>query len=472
MRYLHNHAPARISSPTSAEAVTKHPRFAITMVAGVVALVFGGLVGWQPPLFSVVVICGLAFVLAALLLSDEALIVLVVGATFLSRLAVDISGINVRPEHVVSGMLILRFLIRPPTMGSHIRRRLAPILLILLLWNFVATALMAPSVAKSATILGWLALDYAALLALTGYGRHKALALRAGSIFAILNAFCAVLAYSLAGLGGPQFGVQVDPAYGGFAAYVFSYEANILAVFLALWGIIIALGYSGLSRIWVAVSYIIFPCALIATQTRAAVLAYIIGILLIAATRGIRTMASVAAATLVMSGLIIAVLPSAPASVQATVGKMSQLTNLTTGTGQDRTSSWKLALGDLSSPQEWVLGLGTNTYGQRHNDLTQPKLDLPSYLGNLPLTVLYDTGIVGVFLFAWFCVAVYRFALIRSQSRVAILPLSVAYLVTSLATSSFWLLGTWIFIYFAVAERDTVGPAAVEPSSAELHHAS
>jgi len=62
--------------------------------------------------------------------------------------------------------------------------------------------------------------------------------LRWGTGTAAVMSVLAVAAYISASAGGPQYGVQPDTAYGGYAAYVTTFEANILAGIVTVWFLI------------------------------------------------------------------------------------------------------------------------------------------------------------------------------------------------------------------------------------------
>ena len=86
----------------------------------------------------------------------------------------------------------------------------------------------------------------------------------------------------------------------------------------------------------------------------------------------------------------------------------SQLFNLNSGSGQARASEWRLALADWKKNP--MLGLGTNSYGQRHlapkKSPHSPAGKQAAYLGNLYIRALYDSGILGLLFLLIFILAV------------------------------------------------------------------
>ena len=104
-----------------------------------------------------------------------------------------------------------------------------------------------------------------------------------------------------------------------------------------------------------------------------------------------------------------------------------------------------------------ITGLGTNSFGQRHLEPTLPSKPTPAYLANLPLSVLYDSGIVGFLLLAGVLVT----SLPRGRrSRARALGLFAVFLVASLATSSLWFATTWIFLARGAYLRRQLGTSA------------
>jgi O-antigen ligase len=90
----------------------------------------------------------------------------------------------------------------------------------------------------------------------------------------------------------------------------------------------------------------------------------------------------------------------AGASTASAVGTQAgQVLAFGGSTGAQRLAEWRTSLQEVST-SPW-LGLGTNSYGQRHVDRTQygPK---PAYVGNWAVRTLYDSGVIGLLLLAGF----------------------------------------------------------------------
>jgi hypothetical protein len=84
----------------------------------------------------------------------------------------------------------------------------------------------------------------------------------------------------------------------------------------------------------------------------------------------------------------------------------------------------------LKSP---VIGLGANSYGQRHLDKSQPPQ--PDYLSTFPITILYEAGFVGTAGFAVFGLAMV-WALWRSANRRLAAPFLASMAIMAIAYAS------------------------------------
>ena len=215
----------------------------------------------------------------------------------------------------------------------------------------------------------------------------------------------AVAAYISASVGGPQYGVQPDPSYGGYAAYVTMFEANILAGIVTVWFLIAVAARDRLPRWSRRCLFVFGPLVPFVTHTRSAILGGIVGfVILLAADRRTRVVGlRIAALTLLV---LVSIVIWKPAGFTSAVTKFTTGattlqdvpyagTGLYAGTGEVRIDSWKTAVGDLQGSR-WVFGLGTDSFGQRHYDPTRPDITRSDYLGNLPLELVYDAGVGGI----------------------------------------------------------------------------
>jgi hypothetical protein len=135
-------------------------------------------------------------------------------------------------------------------------------------------------------------------------------------------------------------------------------------------------------------------------------------------------------------------------------------------TGQARVADWKAAWSDITSSGEYLTGLGTNSFGQRHASPTIK--NQPGYLGNLPLTVLYDSGLVGVVLF---CGAMTGVVLRgrNPRSRLLNVIFVVSLMIVGAATSPVWFGFVWVTV--AIIDTDQGDPLPPPVDDAELTEA-
>src|SRR5581483_4826183 len=143
----------------------------------------------------------------------------------------------------------------------------------------------------------------------------------------------------------------------------------------------------------------------------------------------------------------------------ALIGKGLVLFQYRQTTGAYRLNTATTALTDLHQAG-WhsLVGLGTNSYGQRHVDLTIPGHP-PGYLSILPLVVVYDTGVIGAVLAVAFAVGVLRRGRYGPGTHAGILA---ALLVAATATNPMWFAYVWIVIALLLTAVDP--PSSRRPS--------
>jgi hypothetical protein len=412
-------------------------------------------------------------------------LILVLVCSFLSRFSVVVVGFHLRPEHLATTTLLIA-----SVWVADVRRRLLTVarssalvaLLVFLLWSLVATVAFAPDFHRSLSILVWLGSDYILLVCLLANVDQLTIIERVGSGLAVGWALVGVFLWIIAESGMAAVGVQLDSVYHHWAAFVTAIEANIFAVMVALWTLIALSRWR--QKDWlVLLLAIAMPWAIVAAQTRAALIALAVGLAILLV--GSRDRRGRAAAGAVLVGILAAYgiaaivtipaagigtsphpVPSASNSSKAPspgtptpssppspppssspanpATKFGQL-SLSSGTGGYRRLVWDLAFRDM---HRWrlVLGNGVNTFGQRHDDPTRK--GVPGYLMTLPLQIVYDSGLVGLALLLIFFVLLFRE--VPSRRRMLALALGAVFAITSLSTSTFWLSTTWIVMALMV----------------------
>src|SRR6202034_129434 len=272
-----------------------------------------------------------------------AIINLVIVASFFSRFSILTFGFHIRPEHVTALILFIRILTmktenKPQNFSStSSRSRLLLAVTAVVILNVISTILNSPDQKLSFDIVGWLFMDLILLWSLLRVPEAllRRAVLRTGLTCALIMGTLAIIFWISAEAGGPLIGVQHDTAYGGYAAYVGSYEANIAAGLLVLWGLIaVASLRSSGSVVWVSrAAAIVCPLALIATDTRAAIIAYVVGAAILAVRGGVLRLRHLAiGAVIVILGITVLSLGSKSTSIGESAKKLSSF-SLSSGDG-------------------------------------------------------------------------------------------------------------------------------------------
>lgn len=368
---------------------------------------------------------------------------LVALAPFLSRFEVSIAGVTIRPEMVV-GLACWAAVALGANRGRRLRRSQVLIAVLLTLWvalQLVISYFQSPQFFASARVITWLCLSFGIAVWLWNSPIRTHRVMKASAWLALVYSVAAVALWGSSFLGYTGFGLQPDPAYGGYAAYVTVLEANILAGLVVL---VTLLVFTPAGReVSDALRYTLLtlaPVVALATHTRTALIALAIGVLLLSiryAEESTLVNRIYVGALAIASSVVLTVSDLSYGGLQ----KFTELINFETGTGGYRRITWELALNDLSANSAWVTGLGTNSFEQRHIDFSRPQLMEPLYLSNIFMQVIYDSGVLGVIILSLLAVVAIRAS--RSFSFVAVVA---GYLVLAAATSVFWLAQTWIIV--------------------------
>ena len=415
-------------------------------------VLLGIAVGWaivaQPKLAVVLLAAGACLAVQAIGL--RRLFVVLIVMTFITRFRVVVGGFHFLPEHLVLVAALVSLAMSTRFSRALSVLRLPPVLLLglFIAWAGIVSFLRAPDRVSSLAIVGWLALDWLILVFALSQVNGSETIERVGSAAAVGAAIAAIGLWLLSSAGLIAFGVQHDPLTGASAAYGLSFEANILASTLAIWLFLILTG-SASARFRV-IALCLLGTALLLSLTRAAIIGLVLGLVVwalfegdVARRQALRAMVVAAAAIAILSVV-------APTVARPFTTKLGAAAAFGSGTGELRLESWTQALGDIHGPADLVMGLGLNTFGQRHLDPTAPELDRNYYLGNLPLEILYDTGLVGVLLLGAAFVTMRPLRRARPGRAVGLI---VIYLACSIATSTFWFGSTWLLIAIALYEQ-------------------
>jgi hypothetical protein len=331
------------------------------------------------------------------------------------------------------------------------------LLLAFVVWQGVSSIAAAPDVSKSLAIVGWMGLDILILVTLlAGIGDAEQLE----TMTALAATFAAGLALILfaAHLGGlTSFGTQSTNVGADRSLYGLSWESNILASALAIATFLQLTSSSSRVRAIARFGVPLCLLAIAAALTRAAVLGLGAGLLIWAALGGLQAVSRAMKVLLATAAVAVLIFSVAPVLTAPLTSKLSNPVALHSGTGLVRLKTVRVAVHDIT-PSSLVLGLGTNTFGQRHTDLTRPGQSVPGYLGALPLQIVYESGLVGVALLLAAFASTHPF---RRRSAGRAIGLLTVYLSAAAATSPFWFGLTWLVIALAILSA----PAARSASS-------
>ncbi len=419
---------------------SRHTAWGVPLAAALVALAAG--LSGSPTV--AVAVAGTVLLGLSTLLPVTALLALFLLSTLSTRYGIQIAGLTLRGEYV-AGVLLALALLRQRSAGPVDARRRAVLLtlLIYLVYATSVTILFAPSPTRSLTVLLWFASDcliLGALLRVPGLTRTL---VRQGTVIAAAHAVFGIVAWVTASVGGPVFGVQIDPSYGGLAAYGLSYEANIFAGVTSVWTVVAMSS----PREWTLRAtrpalLVLAPVVALISHTRTALIALVAGlvVLLVGRTSGQARKKAMSA----LAGLVLVIPLGLATGLPGTAeiaGKFARTLDPGSPNASLRLETSAVALEDLRFSTS-VLGLGTNSYGQRHLRRADDGSLAPGYLGNLPLQILYDTGLVG----AGILVSGLFGATRRRAHAARGTAILVTLLVVSLSTSFFWFAATWVFV--------------------------
>jgi hypothetical protein len=437
---------------TALNATTKFRKETIAgwALAGFVAVLLtsrrGDAVGWSIALASSPLI-----LLAISALRMRVLTVALVVVVQISAVRILLFDFHFLPEHFILVLLLGALVVRAP---HAMWRRPAAFEMLFLAWvgwNALVTMLRADDTSKSLAIVGWMMLAWLIMWALRSAFLFSPEdfqpTMRAGLIVAAALGIFAFTTWLMALLGGPQIRVQPEFVTNTLGAQGLANEGNIFAsgeLFWLFWLIRDRVLHGDPLPTWQVAAV---GLGIVSSMTRAAWLA---GVFVVVASVYVarRPTAGLSARQYVGRGrgklvACVAVLILAVGFATPAGEKFNESLNFKQSTGAGRLTNWKLAWRDIGKLDGYLTGLGTNTYGQRH--LSRTNIGQPDYLGNLPLTVFYDTGIVGLaFFLGGFGAMIFRSR--DPSTRIMSAIFVVALLVVGAATSPIWFGFVWVMV--------------------------
>lgn len=403
------------------------------------------------------VLAAAGFLMSVLLIASAGVLaswsIVFIGAT-LNGLSVQVGGLSLRPEHL--GVLIFVIMVyQMRKFRPAISQQPSPVLIgaggAFILWSAVVS-LGSPSPAASLWIVLQYALGIAWLLPFMFYP-----ALRRPLVMSGTYILAGVTALSLVGYAGLSMGLPglpgVSPVSGRLQG--FSFEPNIFASQAVVWLSVMYYWRRSLNRLEMVAGGVIVLGVLFA-GTRSAWLA----LLAIGALALLNLVRRKSPWSMVVAGLLGCVGIAGPflISTLASTGLLGpeityRLLNLLesdAGTGAYRIDNYELAFADLKMWDSWGTGLGANTFSQYHTiDSTGSE---PAYLGSLWVTLIYDSGFVGLGLFLIMYVAIWR----ESERRMEVLAVLLAIAICAAFTNFLWFQYAWLSIAMVCGKHRSV----------------
>lgn len=355
-------------------------------------------------------------------------------------MGVHVGEATVRPEHV-GVLLLIPLILAGGELPAQPRRIVFVGLGVWVACCALSSVFVAVIPLQSLYIVG---LIIASLIAfsLTLHARvEKTLLIEVGTwVIAALSAI-SLVAYLVAGTAEPgQLLVTVDSDGTTKRLVGLAFEANIMGSFTALWvGLVVY--YRASLTVGAKIATSIIVMASILTLTRAAWIALALTLLyaLVVSWRSRAAWIAAALAIVVGGTATIAILMSSSDS-GVWLDRLKTLVDLGSGTGAFRVISWGLALHDLATSGSWLIGMGTNSFRQRHvEELSTKSID---YLSNAWLAQLHDSGIIGFLGIVVALVALW----IGTQRRRDALPLFATLGITAALTNPLWFAYPWVFM--------------------------
>ena len=151
------------------------------------------------------------------------------------------------------------------------------------------------------------------------------------------------------------------------------YEPNLFGSQCALALALLVLLIDRVNRRYFAVACTLLTAGLVLSLTRAAMIGAVLGVALVLVGRSRqsgrgnpinrRRVMRLVGALIPMVVLVIAL-----SAGSAVISRLQNATNLSSGTGQYRVDTWSEARSDLGLGPSLIIGLGTNSFGQRHEN--------------------------------------------------------------------------------------------------------
>jgi O-antigen ligase len=267
--------------------------------------------------------------------------------------------------------------------------------------------------------------------------------------FAIESAY-ALVSYFLH-LLGPTISLSVNPGTGHLSAYGTLWEPNVLGALSGAGAVAwMYLGRDQFEKTWPGVALCLSAASVSFARAAWLAVAFLVVLSLVTPLRrrvDLRGLVVGAAVALVVTGAIVAV-DKVGGYSQSLAGSIGNATDV-----QGRLYQFNPVFADLvRSP---IVGGGIDSFGQRH-----VVEGFQEHLGNLELTVLNDTGILGLLLFAVFVgsIVVKTWRHRDSATVVGLAAMMLVLAGTNQATDTLELMFTWLLVGLLIAATQLEAP--------------
>ncbi|WP_305001436.1 glycosyltransferase [Salinibacterium soli] len=376
---------------------------------------------------------------------------------------------TVRPEHV--GILLLA----PLLLGSGTRSTPVPrpVLVGLALWLAVGTLsslLFAPDPLRSIYIVALITASLVAFVAVSRSRVDKALLVEVGTWVLAALSTGSLLVLLLAPeypVGTPWVTAYGDGYGDGATGRIvgLAFEPNIMGGLSSVWVALVVYHRRRLSRAaLVATSTIVLAAVLTLTRASWVALAVTLVVALVAARRTRAVLLATGIAVVAGVGALALAVATAPRDAPW-LERLVGLLDLSSGTGAFRVATWVQAMQDLAASGSWAIGLGVNTFQQRH--VPAPGAAPIEYFSNAWLAQLHDTGMIGTVALLASLVGLWA----ATRRRLDALAVFATLAITAAFANPLWFAYPWVVL--ALLEfrprRPSAGNARIYPMARVSH---
>jgi hypothetical protein len=400
-------------------------------------------------------------------------LIILVGASAMPRFFWSLGDqhpLHIRPEHVALGMTAAVLLRRVQRISKHARSRWQAFdiwLVAYVVTNFFTSVVTSP---KPELTVRWAMLNmivicpYFIVRWLITEEKSLVSAFRILVIAGVLEAAYGGICFLSNRLLETSVGTEAEQ-YGAIPGiYGTQYEANLFGAYTACAALMCLAGFlfdDEDRRRWYVCGFLITTLGMFISLARAVILAFPIAVVFILwlATKKNRLQVRELVSVLVLAATILLFVgPGILLQVRERFNTIDLSDLQADDTTIKRLAQISIALNDVSK-HLW-LGTGTSSFQLFFDwrdylpEGTEEETDQGAWIGNTPIRILHDTGIVGFVIFGGFCITL--IAAVRRACRVATAPLwlvltgltsgLILWSITFQATDGMMLSFTWIHI--------------------------